>query len=154
MKTRQMGVDNTDRRILVELRKDCRRSYRSLAKAIGLSPAALIERIKRLEKDDVIVGYGVRLDYLKLGFEFMAVVRINISGRDLMAVEKRIAKMPHVAAIWDTTGEYDAIAVVMCKSRNELSATVKKMLALPGVEGTNTNMVLNTVSRLTDFEEV
>lgn len=149
-----MGVDATDRRILVELRKDCRRSYRSLAKSVGISPAALMERMKRLERDGVIVGYGARLDYLKLGFEFMAVVRINISGRDLMAVEKKIAKTPHVAAVWDTTGEYDAIAVVMCKSRNELSATVKRMLAVPGVDGTNTNIVLNTVSRLTDFEEV
>jgi DNA-binding Lrp family transcriptional regulator len=154
MKGKQMGIDETDQRILLELKRNCRRSYRELSASTGMSPAALIERIRRLEKDGAITGYSASFDYLKLGFEFMAVVEISISGRDLLGVERRIAQMPRVAAVWDTTGEYDAIAVLMCKNRSELSATVKRILAIENVEKTNTNIVLNVVKRLTDFGEV
>jgi len=154
MKTRHKGIDEADRRILFELKKDCRRSYRVLASAIGMSPAALIERMKRLEKEGAVRGYTADFDYLALGFEFMAVVNTSISGRDLLAVERKIAQIPRVAAVWDSTGEYDAIAVVMCKTRSELSATVKKILGTEGVKKTNTNIVLNVVKRLTDFNEV
>jgi len=154
METRQLEIDETDRRILSELKKDCRRSYRELALEIGMSPAALIERMRRLERGGAVVGYSADFDYLKLGFEFMAIVEISISGRDLLGVEKRIAQIPRVAAVWDTTGEYDAVAVLICKNRSELSATIKKILAMESVEKTNTNIVLNVVKRLTDFSEV
>jgi len=154
MKGKHVGMDETDRRILSELKKNCRRSYRELAAATGMSPAALIERTKRLEKGGAITGYSANFDYLKLGFEFMAIVEISISGRDLLGVERRIAQMPRVAAIWDTTGDYDALAVLMCKSRGELSATIKKILATEGVESTTSNIVLNVVSRLTEFDGV
>ncbi len=154
MKTEHAGIDEADRRILLELKRNCRRSFRELAAETGMSPAALIERTKRLERAGMITGYSANYDYLKLGFEFMAVVEISISGRDLLGVEKKIAQMPRVAAVWDTTGEYDAIAVLMCKNRAELSATVKRVLATEGVEKTNTNIVLNVVKRLTDFGEV
>ncbi|MEW6748317.1 MAG: Lrp/AsnC family transcriptional regulator [Candidatus Micrarchaeota archaeon] len=153
-KTEQMDLDETDRRILLELKADSRRSYRELAKAIGLSPAAVIERTRRLESAGVIRGYTANFDYSKLGFEFMAIVEVRISGDDLLTVEKRISQMPHVGAVWDTTGEYDALVILMCKSRSELSATVKKILAMEEVVRTNTNVVLNVVSRLTEFGEV
>jgi DNA-binding Lrp family transcriptional regulator len=147
-------LDDTDRRILLELRKNCRRSYREIASEMKLSPATLIERMRRLERDGVILGYVPNFDYGLLGFEYMAVIEIHISSRDLLGIERKIALMPHVAAVWDTTGGYDALAVVMCKTRGELSATAKKILALEGVERTNTNVVLNVVSRLTEFDEV
>lgn len=151
MKIKQNETDETDKRILRELWRDCRRSYRELSAVLSMSPSALIERIKRLEASGVITRYSADMDYLKLGFEFMALVEISISGSDLLAVEKRIAQIPHVAAVWDTTGEYDAMAVLMCRSRSELSATVKKILAMESVDKTNTNVVLNVVKRLSDF---
>jgi DNA-binding Lrp family transcriptional regulator len=119
-----------------------------------MSPAALIERVKYLEREGYITGYGARIDYVKLGFEFMAVVEISMSGKDLIAVEEKIAQFPGVAAVWDSTGEYDAIAILMCKSRSQLSSLVKKIIGVKGVEKTNTNMVLNVVKRLTEFDEV
>jgi DNA-binding Lrp family transcriptional regulator len=84
----------------------------------------------------------------------MAIVEVSMSGKDLIGIEEKIARIPHVAAVWDTTGEYDSIAILMCKSRAELSATIKRILGTEGVRKTNTNMVLNVVSRLTEFEEV
>ncbi len=154
MSKKRQEVDELDGRILKELVRDSNRSYRKLAKAVDLSPAALIERVKSLERRKYISGYGARVDYPKLGFEFMAVVEISMSGKDLIPIQQRIAKIPHVAAVWDITGEYDSLAVVMCKTRNELSTTVKRILGTEGVRKTNTNIVLNVVSRLTEFAEV
>ncbi|MBD3210839.1 winged helix-turn-helix transcriptional regulator [Candidatus Micrarchaeota archaeon] len=153
MKSKHLGVDKTDQRILLELRRNCRRSYRELASATGMSPAALIERIRKLESEGVITGYSANFDYLKLGFGFMAIVQVSIRG-DLIKIQQRISRLGGVAAVYDTTGQYDAIAILMCKSRNELSALVKKILGIPGVEKTNTNMVLNTVKKLQEFEGI
>ena len=147
-------IDELDKKIMKELVINSNRSYRKLAKEIGISPAALIERVKFLENEQYISGYGARIDYVKLGFEFMAVVEISMSGKDLLAVERKISEFPGVAAVWDSTGEYDAIAILMCKSRSQLSALVKKIIGVKGVEKTNTNMVLNVVKRLTEFDEV
>ncbi|HSB47024.1 MAG TPA: Lrp/AsnC family transcriptional regulator [Candidatus Bilamarchaeum sp.] len=146
--------DEIDKRLLGELVRNSRRSYRKLAKEMGMSPAAVIDRIRSLEQSGFITGYGCRVDYQLLGFEFMAIVEISMSGKNIIEVENKVARIPHVAAVWDTTGEYDAIAIVMCKSRSELSTTVKRILAMDHVEKTNTNMVLNVVTRLTEFDEV
>lgn len=147
-------LDELDKRLLQELVKNSKRSYRALARDVRMSPTAIIDRIRALENSGYITGYGCRVDYQKLGFEFMAIVEISVSGKDIIEVERKITTLPHVAAVWDTTGEYDAIAIVMCKTRNELSAVVKKVLAIKGVEKTNTNIVLNVVKRLTEFEGV
>jgi DNA-binding Lrp family transcriptional regulator len=154
MKGKSLEPDSFDRRILLELVKNSNRSYRQLAKDMGMSPSAVIDRVRALEQHGYVLGYGGRFDYQKLGFEFMAVVEISINDKDLIAIERKIAKIPRVAAVWDTTGDYDAIAILMCKTRGELSATVKRILAMKSVEKTNTNIVLNVVKRLTEFYEV
>jgi Lrp/AsnC family transcriptional regulator for asnA, asnC and gidA len=154
MKGKDRELDSFDRKLLGELVRDSNRSYRTLAKDMGMSPSAVIDRVRALEGAGRIIGYGCRLDHLKLGFEFMAVVEISISGKDLIGVEEKIAKLPRVAAVWDTTGDFDAIAVLMCKTRGELSTTVKRILAFKGVDKTSTNIVLNVVKRLTEFYEV
>ena len=154
MKGKDKELDSFDRKLLGELVRNSNRSYRTLAKDMGMSPSAIIDRVRALEDGGHIIGYGCRLDYLKLGFEFMAVVEISISGKDLIGVQEKIAKLPRVAAVWDTTGDFDAIAVLMCKTRGELSTTVKRILGFKGVEKTNTNIVLNIVKRLTEFYEV
>jgi DNA-binding Lrp family transcriptional regulator len=154
MKKEGRKPDECDLRILRELVRDSNRSYRTLAKCLGRSTTAVIDRIRELEGSGFITGYGARLDHLKLGFEFMALVEIHIAGKKIIGVEEKVAKLPRVAAVWDTTGEYDALAVVMCKSRSELSTTVKRILTVEGVEKTNTHTVLNVVKRLADFGEV
>ncbi len=154
MQAKEKEPDELDKRLLVELLRDSKRSYRRLAKDVGMSPTALIERIRTLEKNGYITGYGCRINYSKLGFEFMALVEIRLNGKDMLAIERKISKIPHVAAVWDITGEYDAIAILMCKTRSDLSAIVKRIHALDEVERTRTNTVLNVVTRLTEFYEV
>jgi DNA-binding Lrp family transcriptional regulator len=150
MKAKQLGRDTIDQQILAELRQNCRRSYREIAAKIGMSPAALIERIKRLEQEGIVTGYSANFDYQALGYDFMAILQISING-DLLKIQENIARLSGVAAVYDTTGQYDSVAILMCRSRQELSALVKKILKMNGVEKTNTNMVLNVVKKIRDF---
>ncbi len=154
MHPKERKPDELDQRLLGELLRDSKRSYRRLARDVGMSPTALIERIRNLEKSGYITGYGCRVSYSKLGFEFMALVEIRLAGKDMLAIERKISRIPHVAAVWDITGEYDAMAILMCKTREELSSIVKRIHALDEVERTRTNTVLNVVTRLTEFYEV
>lgn len=154
MKTKQMGIDEVDRHILVELRKNCRRSFRELAHAVNVSPATLIERVKRLEKQGYIIGYSADLDFLRLGYEFMGMINITISHGALLEVQKKISKLKGVAAVYDVTGNYDSLAIVMCKNRAEFSRLIKKILAIPNVEKTNTNMALNVMKKMHEFNEI
>jgi DNA-binding Lrp family transcriptional regulator len=155
VKTKRLEPDGTDKRLIMELRKDCRRSYRQLASALGMSPAAIMERMKWLEEKGYIQKYAVIPDWEKLGYEFVAAVQISMShGAALLEVQKQIAKLPGVAAVYDITGQYDSMAILKCKSRQELSTLVKRILNLPKVEKTNTSMVLNVIKEVSEFSGV
>ena len=139
------ALDDIDRRLLGELLKDSKRSYRELAKAIGVSAATVINHVQRMESGGVIKDYSVRLDHERLGYELTVVTEIIVSKGKLLETDAEIAKIPHVCAVYDITGETDAIVVAKFKSRSDLSEFTKSLLSMPYVERTNTHVVLTTV---------
>ncbi|MDD1768790.1 MAG: Lrp/AsnC family transcriptional regulator [Methanomassiliicoccales archaeon] len=138
------SLDNLDKRIVEELCISSQGSYRQIAKRLGIHPTTLIQRVKSLEERDIIKGYRANVDYLKLGYEFMAIVHIYVEG-DLLDVQRKIKEIDNVVAVFDVTGECDSIAWVVCKNREEFSEVIKRMLTLPGVKKTNTYVVLNVI---------
>ncbi|MGD0057160.1 MAG: Lrp/AsnC family transcriptional regulator [Methanomassiliicoccales archaeon] len=139
-----VALDDLDKRIIEELCISSQGSYRQIAKRLGVHPTTLIQRVKNLEEQDVIKGYRANVDYLKLGYEFMAIVHIYVEG-DLLEVQRKIKEIDKVVAVFDVTGECDSIAWVACRNREEFSGVVKRMLTLPGVKKTNTYVVLNVI---------
>jgi DNA-binding Lrp family transcriptional regulator len=137
-------LDDLDKRIVEELCISSQGSYRQIAKRLGVHPTTLIQRVKNLEEQGMIKGYRANVDYLKLGYEFMAIVHIYVEG-DLLDVQKKIKEIDSVVAVFDVTGECDSIAWVVCKNREEFSGVIKRMLTLPGVKKTNTHVVLNVI---------
>jgi DNA-binding Lrp family transcriptional regulator len=146
--------DKIDMTIVSELRRNCRGSYRELATRVGISPASLIERMKKLETSGVVKGYSASLDFLKLGYEFMGMVRIAIEPGYLPEAEEKISKIRGVYAVYDVTGDYDAVAFVTARTRPEFSALIKKILGVPHVRKTNTDTVLNVVKDPFSFNEI
>jgi DNA-binding Lrp family transcriptional regulator len=137
-------LDELDKKIVEEMCISSQGSYRQIAKRLGVHPTTLIQRVKNLEEQGVIKGYRANVDYLKLGYEFMAIVHIYVEG-DLLDVQNRIKEIDDVVAVFDVTGECDSIAWVVCKNRDEFSGVIKSMLTLPGVKKTNTHVVLNVI---------
>ncbi|MFQ6125841.1 MAG: Lrp/AsnC family transcriptional regulator [Candidatus Heimdallarchaeota archaeon] len=140
-----MELDETDVKILQTLLTDARLSNRQIAKAVGVSVGTVIARIQKMEKEGIIKGYSTILDHEKLGYELTAITEITVSKGKLLDVEKEIAKLPNVCAVYDVTGLTDAMVIVKSKSRQELSEFVKTVLTMPFVERTNTHVVLTTV---------
>ncbi len=139
------ALDEIDRKLLRELLTNSKRSYRELARALGVSAATVINHVQRLESAGVIKDYSARLDHERLGYELTVVTEIVISKGKLLETDEEIAKIPNVCAVYDITGQTDAMVVAKFKSRNKLSDFTKALLAMPYVERTNTHVVLTTV---------
>jgi len=141
----RMSIDDTDRRILVELIRDCRRSYRAIAKRAGTSVGTVLTRIRRMEKTGVIKGYAAILDQERLGYQLTVIAEITVSKGKLLEMEEAIGRLPNTCAVYDVTGLTDAVVVAKFHSREELSRFTKSLLAMPFVDRTNTHVVLTTV---------
>lgn len=142
---RTSTLDDLDRSILEELNVDARRSHRAIAQRLKVSPTTVSSRVARLEGDGVIRGYIPLLDDEQLGWDLWAAIGIRISKGRLKEVEERLARDPHAYAIFDVTGEHDALLLGRFRDRRDLDRFVKHALQDPHVERTNTQMVLNRV---------
>lgn len=143
--TERMNIDEVDRKILNELLRDSRRSYRSIARRAGISVGTVLSRIRRLEKIGVIKGYSALLDHEKLGYQLTVVAEITVSKGKLLEMEEAIGKLPNTCAVYDVTGLTDALVIAKFHSREELSKFTKTLLSMPFVDRTNTHVVLTTV---------
>jgi DNA-binding Lrp family transcriptional regulator len=143
--TDKINIDDKDMKILKHLLADSRLSYRNIATALGISVGTVASRIKELELNGVIKRYTTIVDDEKLGYQLSAVIEVTVSKGKLLEMEKEIAKIPNVCAVYDITGLTDAMIVAKFKSREELSNFAKSLLAMPYVERTNTHLVLTTV---------
>ena len=139
------ALDDIDRKLIGELLRNSKRSYRELARAIGVSAATVINRVQRLESSGVIKDYSTRLDHERLGYELTVITEIIVSKGKLLETDAEIAKIPNVCAVYDITGQTDAMVVAKFKSRSSLSEFTKMLLSMPYVERTNTHVVLTTV---------
>ncbi|MBS7638435.1 Lrp/AsnC family transcriptional regulator [Candidatus Bathyarchaeota archaeon] len=146
------SLDDMDRKVLRELLRDSKRSFRELARSLGVSTATVISRVQRLESSGVITNYTVQMDHEKLGYELTVITEITVSKGKLLEVEEEISKIPNVCAVYDVTGLTDAMVIAKFKNRRSLSDFTKKLLSMPYVERTNTHVVLTTIKE--DFRMV
>ena len=139
------SLDENDKRIISVYLKDARVSYREVAKRLQLAVGTVLTRTKKLENDGIIESYSAILNHDKLGYDIIAISEIKVSKGKLTEVENAIAKLSPTCAVYDVTGENDAIIISKFKSREEMSDFTKKLLSMSNVERTNSKLVLNTV---------
>ena len=142
--------DELDRRIIEQLSISSEGSFRQIAKGLGVHPTTLIQRVKNLEKKGVIRGTRVKIDYMKLGFEYTGIIQIYVEGA-LDEIMGKITDMPQIMAVFYVTGECDIVAWVACKDRDEFAGTVKAIMAIDGVKKTNTSVVMDMLKDPLDF---
>ena len=140
-----MNIDNLDIKILQELCEDSRRSFRRIARKIGVSIATVASRVKKLEDSGIIKGYTAILDHEKLGYELSVIIEVTVSKGKLLEVEEKLSRSPNVCAVYDVTGLTDAMIIAKFRNRKNLSKFVKSLLSMEFVERTNTHVVLTTV---------
>ena len=139
------ALDKTDIKLLNALESDARRPLRKVGRDIGASAVTVMNRMKALEKAGVIKGYTAKLGPVKIGFELTAVISVKVKGGQLIAVQQRIAKDPHVCGVYDTTGDFDSVVIARFKNVRDLNSFIKKTLASEGIERTVTQIALNVI---------
>lgn len=144
-----------DIKILKKLSEDSRISLRQIAKDLdNKSPVTIKRHVEELENKGIIKDYAVNIDYEKLGYDIIAVIELTISKGKMLEVEHSIAKNPNVFAVYDITGEYDALIFARFNNREDLSKMIKEIHTSPYVERTNTHIVLNIIKESSSFIEL
>jgi len=138
-------IDELDLKILREFIEDSRITYREIAKKLDVAPGTVLSRIRKMEEKGIIKKYTLSVDYQKLGYTITSITEITVSKGKLVEVEQKIAQLPGVCAVYDVTGDVDAIIIGRFRSLAELSKFTKKVLSIPNVERANTHFVLTIV---------
>jgi len=155
MKNLEKKVDeDLDINILKILGEDGREFKSNIAEKLGHSPNTIKKHIDDMEAEGIIKSYGVQIDFEKLGYEIIALIELTISKGMMLKVEQEIANNPHVFAVYDVTGTYDAIILARFKTRAELSVLVKEINSSEYVVRTNTHLILNIIKESTNFSDL
>ena len=132
-----VALDDIDKAIIRELQLDGRTPYAKLGPAVGLSQAAVRQRVQRLIENGVMQVVAVT-DPLMLGFKLEAMIGIEVDG-DLRAVASKLAEVDNVDYVVVTTGRFDLVVEVVCRDHEELLHIINDVIrAVPGVRATET----------------
>jgi Lrp/AsnC family transcriptional regulator, regulator for asnA, asnC and gidA len=134
-------LDDVSKSIIEELQRDGRRSYASIGKVVGLSEAAVRQRVQRLVESGVMQVVAVT-DPLELGFARQAMVGVRVNG-PMEPVADALADLDEVDYVVITAGVYDILVEVVCESDEHLLEVISgKIRRISGVVATETFMYL------------
>src|ERR1700679_238916 len=129
-------MDTIDQRLILALRENGRASTAQLARLVGRSRTSVQSRIERLEKEGVIVGYGVRLAPEHDLGAVRAHVMIKVGPKESRAVTAALRAIAQVRVVHSVSGDVDLIAVAASASVAEMGEVIERIGALDGVERT------------------
>jgi Lrp/AsnC family transcriptional regulator for asnA, asnC and gidA len=134
-------LDEVSKEIIQQLQQDGRRSYAAIGKVVGLSEAAVRQRVQRLIEGGVMQVVAVT-DPLELGFARQAMVGVRVTGA-LEPVADAIGALEEVDYVVITAGSYDLLVEVVCESDEHLLELISgRLRAIEGVAATETFMYL------------
>lgn len=141
MDVKIVELDSISRNIIEQLQADGRRSYATIAKAVGLSEAAVRQRVAKLTEAGVIQIVAVS-DPMQVGFKRSAQIGIKLEG-DLEALAEKISRFAEAAYVVICAGSFDLMVEVVCEDDEHLLEFLnKKIRSIPGVTSTETFMYL------------
>ncbi|MEK7662634.1 MAG: Lrp/AsnC family transcriptional regulator [Actinomycetota bacterium] len=136
-KTRAAQLDDVSKAIIEQLQEDGRRSYAEIGKAVGLSEAAVRQRVQKLTEAGVMQVVAVT-DPMQLGFYRQAMIGLRCSG-DTRAIADKLAALEAVDYVVLTAGSFDIMAEVVCESDEDLINLLNEQIRkLEGVVSTET----------------
>ena len=137
-------MDTLDQQLLALLRIDARTSHATLAKKLGVSRGTIANRLSRLERTGLIIGYTVRLRPEAKPEEIRAWVSIAVEGDRTREVVRALLGEPALTSLHDTNGRWDLLAEVHAASLDELAKVLERIRKIKGIETTETSIHLQT----------
>ena len=136
-----VALDDVSKGIIEQLQEDGRRSYAEIGKAVGLSEAAVRQRVQKLTDAGVMQVVAVT-DPMQLGFYRQAMIGIRATG-DTTKVAEQLAAIPAIDYVVLTAGSFDVLAEVVCESDDDLIELLNhRIRAIEGVLSTETFVYL------------
>jgi Lrp/AsnC family leucine-responsive transcriptional regulator len=139
-------VDALDRQVLLALQADGRMSNLALARSLGLSPSAMLGRVRRLERSGVIRGYRAVIDPAALDVTVRAFVLARLrehSEQSIRSFEEGIQSVPGVRACYHVTGQFDMVVELAVRDLDHLSQLIRVDIArIPGVMNLETMLIM------------
>jgi Lrp/AsnC family transcriptional regulator, regulator for asnA, asnC and gidA len=133
-------LDDLSKRIIEQLQQDGRRSYAAIGKAVGLSEAAVRQRVQRLIEAGAMQIVAVT-DPMSLGFSRQTMVGVRCAG-DLERVADHLAGMEEIDYVVITAGSFDLLIEVVCEDDEQLLEILSQVRAIPSVTATETFVYL------------
>jgi len=133
-------LDEISKRIIEQLQADGRQSYAAIGKAVGLSEAAVRQRVQRLHEAGVMQIVAVT-DPLRLGFRRQAMIGLRCEG-DLEKVADHLAAMDEIDYVVLTAGSFDLLLEVVCEDDDHLLEILSRVRGVPSVTSTETFVYL------------
>jgi len=135
-----VDLDDISKRIIEQLQADGRQSYAAIGKAVGLSEAAVRQRVQRLQEAGVMQIVAVT-DPLTLGFRRQAMIGLKCDG-DLEKVADDLAAMEEIDYVVITAGSFDLLLEVVCEDDDHLLEILSRVRGVPSVTSTETLVYL------------
>jgi Lrp/AsnC family leucine-responsive transcriptional regulator len=142
--TEKVEVDDLDLTLLRALAVDARQSQRALARAVGMSPPAIADRLARLERLGAIRGYRVELDWAALGYPVVVYLAVSANpGADLSEIARSIRTLPEAQDMSVVTGAFDLLVRLRVRDHTHLrELLLNTIFQIPGVQRTETFLSL------------
>lgn len=140
------ALDDVSKALVEELQRDGRRSYTDLAKSVGLSEAAVRQRVRRLLDDGVMQIVAVT-DPATVGFSRQAMVGIKAEG-DLREIARRLSALPELEYVVLCAGSFDLLVELVCEDDERLLSLLDESIrSIEGVKETETFIYLRLVKQ-------
>ena len=144
MKNDVIKLDGIDKKILQMLMENSRRPILEIAKNIGISGAAIHQRLRKLEKNNLIIGSSIKVNTKILGYTTMAFIGIFLDrATNNKTVVNQLKEIKEILECHYTTGDWSILAKLICKDNEDLMEILtKKIQTINGVARTETYISL------------
>jgi Lrp/AsnC family transcriptional regulator for asnA, asnC and gidA len=136
-------LDNLDRKILSYLNKDARMPFTEIAKNLDVSPGTIHVRMKKMETAGIIRGASLHINYLKLGYSFIAYIGIFMSkAKESFHIIEKLKEIPEVTVAHLATGKFQIFCKIRCKDTMHAKDVIYQINSINGVMNTETMISL------------
>ncbi|MBL7486828.1 Lrp/AsnC family transcriptional regulator [Frankia sp. AgB1.9] len=139
---RATRVDDTDARLLLALADEPRATVLSLADTVGLSRNTVQSRLSRFDQHGVLASFERRIEPAALGYPLSAFIVATVTQQLLDEVAASLAGIPEVLEVFGLSGAKDLLVRVAARDGDDLYRIAGQILATPGVERTETSLVM------------
>lgn len=139
------ALDHVDLELLAALSNDPRATVVALADRLGLSRNTVQARMARLDRGNVFLSYERAISSAALGFPIEAFISVVVRQADLPRISEELSRIPEIVQAHGLSGQIDLLIKVACRDTQHLFDTDARILAIEGVERTETSLVMGEV---------